>query len=124
MTGARHDRGFTLIEIMAAVAILGTGLLVLLDAHYAALRLFNDAREAVLMQGFLGRTLGQAEVEDQHIEVRRAQQGFGSRRGRGVVDDQALGIEPGDDTAGDQRVVFDKQHVHGEGPQKKLKGGP
>jgi len=48
---------------MAAVAILGAGLLVLLDAHYAALRLFNDTREAVLMQGFLERALGQAEVE-------------------------------------------------------------
>ena len=57
--------------------------------------------------------VGQAEVEDQHIEVRRTQQGFGIRRSRGVVDDQALGIEPGDDTAGDQRVVFGKQHVHG-----------
>lgn len=63
MRGARHDGGFTLMEIMAAVAILGTGLLVLLDSHYAALRLFNDTREAVLMQGFLERTLGQAEVE-------------------------------------------------------------
>ena len=63
MRNARRDGGFTLIEIMAAVAILGTGLLVLLDAHYAALRLFNDTREAVLMQGFLERALGQAEVE-------------------------------------------------------------
>jgi len=57
--------------------------------------------------------VGQAEVEYQHIEMRRAQQGFGIRRGRGMVDDQALGIEPGDDAAGDQRVVFGKQHVHG-----------
>ena len=59
----RPDRaGFTLIEIMVAIAILGMGLLVLLDAHYGALKLFSDTRDEVLMQGFLERVLGQAEI--------------------------------------------------------------
>ena len=57
------NRGFTLIEVMVAVAILGSSLLILLETHYAALRLFNDAREETLMQQFLERVIGEAEVE-------------------------------------------------------------
>lgn len=60
---ARNDAGFSLMEIMVALAILATGLLILLDVHYGALRLFNDTREEALMQGFLERVLGQAEMD-------------------------------------------------------------
>jgi len=55
--------GFTLIEIMVAIAIIGTSLLILLDAHYNAMNLFVDAREEALMQGFLEQALGQAEID-------------------------------------------------------------
>jgi len=55
--------GFTLIEIVAAVAILGGGLLILFDCHYGALRLFNDTREEVMMQNFLEQAIQWAEME-------------------------------------------------------------
>lgn len=54
--------GFTLIEVMVALAILAGALLILLNAHYGAVSLFNEAREAVLMQGFMERALGEAEM--------------------------------------------------------------
>ena len=46
-----------------ALAILGATVVVLLDAHYGAMRLFSDARDEVLMQGFLERAIGQAEMD-------------------------------------------------------------
>lgn len=55
--------GFTLVEIMVAIAIIGTALLVLLDSHYAALNLFNTAREEVIMQSCIERATGEAEVQ-------------------------------------------------------------
>lgn len=55
--------GFTLIEVMVAIAIIGTSLLILLDAHYNAMSLFADARDEALMQAFLERVLGQAEID-------------------------------------------------------------
>lgn len=60
---AARTQGFTLIEIMVALAILSTALLVLLDGHYGAMSLFSATRDEVLMDGFLERALGQAEVE-------------------------------------------------------------
>lgn len=59
----RSDHGFTLVEIMVALAILGGSMMILLDTHYGAMRLFGDAREETLMQQFLDRVLGEAEVE-------------------------------------------------------------
>jgi prepilin-type N-terminal cleavage/methylation domain-containing protein len=55
--------GFTLIEIMVALAILGTALFVLLEAHYGAMRLFSDAKDQVEVNNLLERALGVAETE-------------------------------------------------------------
>jgi prepilin-type N-terminal cleavage/methylation domain-containing protein len=63
MKRADDNAGFTLIEVMVALAILGVTAMVLLDTHYGALRLFNDTREEVLMQELVERALGQAENE-------------------------------------------------------------
>jgi len=63
MSTTPGKEGFTLIEIMVAIAIIGTSLLILLDAHYNAMSLFAGARDEALMQAFLERVLGQAEVD-------------------------------------------------------------
>ena len=55
--------GFTLIEIMAALAILGLAMFALLQAHYGALRLFSDARQLALTDELTMLALGIAEVE-------------------------------------------------------------
>ena len=55
--------GFTLIEIMVALGILGTALIVLLNAHYAALHLCSDAQEEVIVRTLTERALAQGEIE-------------------------------------------------------------
>ncbi len=62
---AVEETGFTLIEIMAALVILGTAVLVLLDTHYNALQLFDETREAIVMDSLMEWALGLAEVEVQ-----------------------------------------------------------
>lgn len=62
-THCAADAGFTLIEIMVALAILGTALFVLLEAHYGAMRLFVNARDQVEVNSLLERALGIAEAE-------------------------------------------------------------
>jgi len=62
MRRARRNAGFTLVEIMVALALLGMTVVVLLDAHYGAMRLFTDTRDEVLMQQFLESALAQAEL--------------------------------------------------------------
>lgn len=63
MRHADNKAGFTLVEIMVAVAILGGAMLILLDAHYGALSLSSETRESVLLQEFLEKALGEAEVQ-------------------------------------------------------------
>ena len=59
---ARTQAGFTLIEIMVALMLLGIAAAVLLEAHYGALNLFVDARDAVQMDSFMESAIGQAEL--------------------------------------------------------------
>ena len=57
-----YKGGFTLIEIMVALAILSMGLIVLLDGHYASLRLYSDAQEELTMQSFMEQAVALAEL--------------------------------------------------------------
>jgi len=54
--------GFTLIEIVAALAVLGAALFVLLDAHYAAMRLHEATSEEVILRQLVETTVAKAEV--------------------------------------------------------------
>jgi prepilin-type N-terminal cleavage/methylation domain-containing protein len=56
------DAGFSLIEVLVALAILGMAGVVLLDAHYGALGLFADTQDEVLTQNFMDRAVGEAEI--------------------------------------------------------------
>ena len=57
------ESGFTLIEIVMALAVLGVGLFVLLEAHFASLNLYADAEEAATMDLLVTQAVGIAEFE-------------------------------------------------------------
>ena len=59
----RSNQGFTLMEVMVALAILGGGVFILLQAHYAATRAHLDMREEVMVQGLMEQAMGMARVE-------------------------------------------------------------
>jgi len=63
--GDTREAGFTLIEVLAALAILGASLFVLLDNHYRALQLHDGTRESVQWDRLLGFALGVAEADVQ-----------------------------------------------------------
>jgi len=64
-TRARPDvsseSGFTLMEVVVALAILGMGLVVLLEAHYSSMRLFADAQERATTDTLFVGTVGMVE---------------------------------------------------------------
>lgn len=53
--------GFTLVEVLAALAILGGGLFILLETQYVTLRMFSEADEVATFQSLLERAIGDAE---------------------------------------------------------------
>jgi len=79
--------GFTLIEIMVALALLGASLLLLLDTHYSASSLFAQAQDEILMQNSLERAISEAE-----IAVRA-----GALEGNGHIGGQDRDQDPGQD---------------------------
>ena len=57
----RGRGGFTLVEVLAAVAILGSALFILLSTHHGALRLFEAMNASVVETQLLERAVGEAE---------------------------------------------------------------
>ncbi len=53
--------GFTLVEILAALAILGSAVFILLNTHLSALNLYESMNDAVLKRQLLERAVGEAE---------------------------------------------------------------
>jgi len=60
---ARVRGGFTLMEVLAALAILGAALAVLLSAHHQSLLLHQMVDDEVTMRLLLERSVAFAEVE-------------------------------------------------------------
>ena len=56
-----EQSGFTLLEIIVALGILATSVVILLESHYGSLRLFDAAQEAAFMDGLLEHALGESE---------------------------------------------------------------
>ena len=63
MSGRQRRDGFTLIEVMVALAILGTALYVLMETHYRALRMFDDTQTEVEQVNLMQQAVARAEME-------------------------------------------------------------
>lgn len=57
------DSGFTLLEIVVALAVIGGVMFILLETHFRALRLYESARDEVTTRNFLSQAMGRAETE-------------------------------------------------------------
>ena len=62
--GSRSDRGFTFLELLIAVAILGTAFTVLLSAHAAAVRQEGRARSLMRATLLARQVLTETEIAD------------------------------------------------------------
>lgn len=62
-TASRHNAGFTLIEVLVALAILGVSMFVLLQTHYNAMYTFADVRDAAELDFLTAEAIAAAEVE-------------------------------------------------------------
>ena len=70
--------GFTLIEIMIALAILGSSLFILLDMHYNAVHIQDRLEFEVKIRNLLAQAAGIAEVEIAAGTLKDSQE-FGDR---------------------------------------------
>lgn len=62
-TQRRRAEGFTLIEVMAALAILGAATFLLLQTHFSTLNLFADAQESATAALVLDQVVGLVEAK-------------------------------------------------------------
>ena len=56
-----RDDGFTLIEIVVALAILGTSLIILLETHYAGMSMLADAQDTAFVQELVQIAVAESE---------------------------------------------------------------
>lgn len=59
----KAEAGFTLLEVLMALAILGGGMFMLLQSHLATMNLFSDTQEAALVELLSQQGTAIAEVE-------------------------------------------------------------
>ncbi len=55
--------GFTLIEVVVALAVLGVGLVILIESHYATVSLYVRAEDLAMAEMAVGQAIAQAERE-------------------------------------------------------------
>ncbi len=60
---AGSDAGFTLIEILVALGILGVAMFILLDTHWNALNLYDQTQTEVKQRSLAERAMALAELE-------------------------------------------------------------
>jgi prepilin-type N-terminal cleavage/methylation domain-containing protein len=64
MSGRRGAAaGFTLIEVVVALTLLGAGVFILLQSHYGTMNLFITARDSAMEELAVGQALANAERE-------------------------------------------------------------
>ena len=69
MRAKQHHRrdaeqgGFTLVEILVAMSLLGISMYVLLQTHYNTLIMFSEVHEAAELRMMIEETIGAAEME-------------------------------------------------------------
>lgn len=59
----RSRAGFTLLEVMIAMGILGSAMFLLMESHYGTLILFSETQDAALMEILAQQGTSLAEVE-------------------------------------------------------------
>lgn len=63
MSAMKRNGGFTLIEVVVALAILGVAVFALLEAHYGSVSLFVDAEDASRIDLVVSQAVAQAELQ-------------------------------------------------------------
>ncbi|MFP6615219.1 MAG: type II secretion system protein [Candidatus Hydrogenedentota bacterium] len=63
-SGCGAEAGFTLLEVMIALGILGSAMFMLMESQYGTLVLFSDTQDAALMEILAqqGTALAEAEI--------------------------------------------------------------
>jgi prepilin-type N-terminal cleavage/methylation domain-containing protein len=59
----RRENGFTLLEVVLALGILGTAAMILIETHYNAVHMHTVVKDEVVMRGLLQQAVGIAELE-------------------------------------------------------------
>lgn len=61
MTPRARAGGFTLIEVVVALALLGAGVFILLESHYGTMNLFITARDKAMEELAVSQAIAHAE---------------------------------------------------------------